>query len=433
VTGNKVCSLTTLLFSIAALLMSLSSSTRAQTTTSSLTVLNFTDGVDDTPGRITADAAGNAYISAGIKGSGFAVLKYNPVNRLRVIRYKDQAGEFGGQARAVALDKLGNIFAAGDTSIGGRIVSFTPAGVQRWADRFNGTPVAIAVDALGNVYVAGTRETGNFQGEWVIIKYSNDGQTLWEQHHTGTVAESDVRLTDMQLDSAGNPVVLGTTNILAGFHPSTMTTLKLDSHGNTLWVRDFVDAPIVQNNPRGLALDRMDSVYATGATGPFSGVGFTVKYDVNGNRQFVLSGDESGGVAVTIDPAGDVLLIGGIAAQPPALGIQVVSKYHSNGLKVWTTGIPTAGKLLTDSTGSVFVAGSALNSARTDNEYVVSKVSPAGKFLFKKIFAQGQDVTDAAFDGLGNLFVSGTVLNARSQTDILTLKLAKGFTPSTAK
>jgi hypothetical protein len=41
-----------------------------------------------------------------------------------------------GLAHAVKIDKQGNIYAAGTTSVGGLVVSFTSAGMQRWADRF---------------------------------------------------------------------------------------------------------------------------------------------------------------------------------------------------------------------------------------------------------------------------------------------------------
>lgn len=435
-TFHKFRALTTLLLTITASLPFAARAAAQTTTTSSLTVLRFTDGGDDLPGRITTDAAGNFYTAAGTdEGFGFfEVLKYNSQNKLTVIRHQNQPGELGGRALAAKTDKLGNIYAVGFSSIGGLVVSFTPAGSQRWADHFNGIPVAVAVDAAGNVYAAGTRSTGNFQSEFAITKYSSSGKVLWESIHSGTIKD-DVRLTDMQLDSAGNPVLLGTTNIALATLTSTMTTWKLDTQGNTLWVKDFVANPHASNNPSGLALDGADSVYATGATGPIGGFAFTVKYDLNGNRQFVLNGDGSGGVSVAIDPSGDVLLVGGVTVSNlPPVAVSVVSKYHPNGVKVWTTQVAGAGKVLSDASGNVFVAGSLPQPTinPTGDNYFVSKLSPKGKFLFNKIFAQGQDVSDAAFDASGNLFVTGDLADSVGNHEIVTLKLAKGFTPATA-
>jgi len=437
VTSHKFRAFTTLLLTITASLLFVASSAAQTTTPSSLTVLRFNDGGDDRPGRMTTDAAGNFYVTLGsdIAPSGFfEILKYNSQNKLTVIRHLNQPGEFAGKALAVKTDKLGNIYAVGSSSIGGLVVSFTPSGSQRWADHFNGIPVALAVDATGNVYAAGTLSTGNFQSEFAVTKYSSSGKVLWEAIHAGTIKD-DVRLTDMQLDSAGNPVLLGTTNIALATLTSTMTTWKLDTQGATLWVRDFVANPHASNNPSGLALDAADSVYATGETGPVVGFAFTVKYDLKGNRQFVLSGDESGGVSVAIDPSGDVLLVGGLTVSNlPPVAVSVVSKYHPNGVKVWTTQVVGAGKVLSDASGNIFVAGSLPQPTinPTGDNYFVSKLSPNGKFLFNKIFPQGQDVSDAAFDTSGNLIVTGHLVDSVGDQKIVTLKLAKGFTPASA-
>jgi hypothetical protein len=99
----------------------------------------FADGGDDLPGRMTTDASGNFYIAAELEmdalhPSAFAVLKYRFDGTLQgAFRYKPAAGEFGGLARDVKVDKLGNIYAVGETTLGGLVVSFTASGSQRWA------------------------------------------------------------------------------------------------------------------------------------------------------------------------------------------------------------------------------------------------------------------------------------------------------------
>jgi hypothetical protein len=221
-------------------------------------------------------------------------------------------------------------------------------GSQRWARHFSTSGVAVAIDGGGNVYAAGTRVTGDFQGEWLIAKYTGGGQLLWARNHTGT-AHGDVRLTDIQLDPAGNPVVLGTTNILVSTVANTMTTLKLDTQGNKVWVKDFVAVQFTPQIPYGLAVDGTGNVYATGSTNPPEGnsIPFTVKYDVGGNRKFVLTGSGAGGASVAIDPSGDLLLAGVSVVQglPPS---SAASKFHANGVKVWTTRLATGQKIASD-------------------------------------------------------------------------------------
>ena len=330
-----------LLFTIAALLTVPSASIAqtqsvAATTAPTVTKFHFTDKGDDLAGRMTTDAAGNFYVSASLASnsntSGLAVLKYNFNGKLQgAFRYKNAPGEFGGLAKAVKVDKQGNIYAAGQTSVSGLVVSFTSAGVQRWADRFAtsaGDPVALAIDGFGNIYAAGNGGNGGSDGggpilQWVIIKYSSSGDVLWEQHHTG-VPSLDSRVTDIQLDFAGNPVVLGTTSNSPATLTNNMTLVKFDPHGNILWAKDFA----VPNNslvPGGLTIDHSGSVYATSMTNPPEGIAtpVTVKYDPNGVLKFVLQGKDAGGSSVrqalwkqrkSIPPA---LRYGPLRSQPP--------------------------------------------------------------------------------------------------------------------
>ena len=134
----------------------------AAATAPKVTIFHFTDQGDDLARRMTTDAAGNFYVSAELDSVdplsptlGFAVLKYNFNGKLQgAFRYKNAPGEFGGSAQAVKVDKQGNIYAAGFTTVSGLVVSFTSAGVQRWADRFGasaGNPVALAIDASGSI------------------------------------------------------------------------------------------------------------------------------------------------------------------------------------------------------------------------------------------------------------------------------------------
>jgi hypothetical protein len=393
-----------------------------------VTVLHFTDAEDDHPGRMTADTKGNIYIAAALgvqNRSGFGVLKYNSQNILQVVRRKNLAGEFGGEAQAVQVDAQGNIYAGGSTSFGGLVMSFAPAGGKRWEQRFNGEPLALAIDAAGNLYAAGTGGSGPFQ-EWVIAKYSNAGKVLWEIQHTGTAA-GDSRVLDLQLDFAGNPVVLGWTNTNLQTLTRSITTLKLDPFGNTLWTQDFTAIPKFDQVPQGLALDRSGNVYITGTTVPAEGplTPFTVKYDPNGNRKFVLMGNGAGGSSVAVDPAGDIVLTGAnfVLGHLPFIS---ASKIHANGAKVWTTPIQATGKILADGSGNVFIAGSLPNTNTQfpeQSDYFVTKLSSNGALLSGTLFRQGNDVRDATFDSLGNLLVTGDFVNPTFEHDIVTLKL----------
>jgi hypothetical protein len=450
-TCQKFRLLPTVLFTLASLL-ALPSASIAQTqsaveesataaaTAPQITIFHFSDNGSDKATRVTTDAAGNFYVAATLDSidpfshaSGFAVLKYNFNGKLQgAFRHQNAPGEFQGMANAVKVDKQGNIYAAGTTSFGGLVESFTAAGAQRWADRFAtsaGNQVALAIDQSGNIYAAGN---GGSDGvgpilEWVIVKYSSSGKVLWEQHHTGDPS-LDSRVTDIQLDSEGNPIVLGTTSNSLATKTNNMTVVKFNSHGDTLWAKDFA-VPDNSLVPGGLAIDHGGNVYATSLTTPndslFPGgvvitTPFTVKYDPNGVLKFVLQGEGAGGTSVAVDPAGDILLTGAIVnfGRPT---FSEATKIHPSGAKVWVTQIPATGKIVSDSAGNVFVAGSHLVAIPFG--FVITKLSPAGRVLFAPSLLPGDDITDAVVDPFGNLLATGFGPNAQSLNDIFTVRL----------
>lgn len=400
--------------------------TSAATTSPTVTTFHFTDKGDDRAGKMTTDAAGNFYVSASLDAashtSGFAVLKYNFSGKLQgAFRYKNAPGEFQGVAQAVKVDKHGNIYAAGFTTIGGLVVSFTSSGVQRWADRFGtsaGNPVALAIDASGNIYAAGNVGHGGSDGvgpllEWDIVKYSSTGQVLWEQHHTGDPS-LDSRVTDIQLDSQGNAIILGTTSNSPVTLTNKMTLVKFNPHGDTLWAKDFTVSKNSQI-PGGLVIDAGGNIYATSVTNPPEGLNLpsTVKYDPNGVLKFVLQGKDAGGTSIALDPVGDILLTGDTInfGKPDTID---VTKIHPSGAKVWVTPIPATGKIASDSAGNVFVAGFG---------FQITKLNSQGKVLFSSSLLPGDDVTDAVVDSFDNALATGFGPNAQFNNDIFTVRL----------
>jgi len=387
------------------------------------TTFHFSDGGDDLPGRMTVDAAGNIYISATLNStahvSGFAVLKYNVNGKLQgAFRYKQTPGEFQGVAHSVKVDKQNNIYAAGSTSLGGLVASFTPAGAQRWADRFDHEAIALAIDPTGNIYVAGNGGAGGSDGvgpvlEWLIVKYSSTGTVLWEQRHTG-IAGEDSRVRDIQLDPSGNPIVFGTTSNNPANLTNNLTVAKLNPQGDLLWARDF-NVAHEQQVAGGFAIDHAGNVYVTSTTDPPEGIAtpFTAKYDPNGVQQFVLQGSGAGGSSVAIDPSGNILLTGALGSFGTP-GFVSATKIQPAGKTVWVTQIPATGTIVSDSAGNALVAGL---------DCTVTKLNTAGKILFSTSILPGDNVTDAVIDPSGNLLVTGFKQNAQFSNDIFTVRL----------
>ena len=76
---------------------------------------------------VVTDAAGNAYVAGEVARKGistFAVVKYTPGGRTAWVRTRTVQDEVDGEARAIAIDAAGRVYAAGQFSVAGDNVGF---------------------------------------------------------------------------------------------------------------------------------------------------------------------------------------------------------------------------------------------------------------------------------------------------------------------
>lgn len=393
-------------------------------------VLVFSDGGDDrTFGRATTDSAGNLYIPAELGAphltNSFGVIKYSAQGKLaREFHFNPKT--FGnGFAQDVRVDAAGNVYACGFTfPFGGLVISFDSSGKTRWTkfignDRFS----SMVFDQSGNLYVG-----GDSAGSILVAKLTNEGKLLWSRQHKGETAAL-AGVTSVQLDSKGNLVVVGETSNSESLLNTTV--LKFNPQGDILFTQDFGEGPGFNTVPLGAALDHNDEIYATGtALNTFTGeaIPYTLKYDVDGNRQFVLTGAGNGGLAIALDPAGDIVLHGSTLIQ--STPVPTVSMIDAAGTQIFVTQITTSGVLSVDPQGNIYVSGSP-NTV----EFQIVKLNSRGTLLSTvnqavPNFQSIQGISDSILDQFGNLLVTGFGLpKDGGLDDILVLKLPTSSKP----
>lgn len=410
------------------------SSQNTQTTKPQVVI--FSDGGDDRAfGHTTTDAGGNLYIAADLGDpnltNAFGVLKYSPQGKLLGAFHFSPKQLSGGFALDVKVDAAGNIYACGFSfPFGGIVISFDPSGNTRWT-QFIGSDqfFSMQLDQSGHIYVG-----GDSAGAILVAKLTTDGKVLWKRQHQGaTITNVGAAVTDLQLDSKGNIVVIGDTGN-AEFHQDT-TVLKLDPEGDILWTQDFGQGPGFNSIPRGGAVDHNDGIYATGtALNVFTGeqVPYTIKYDTDGNRQFLLTGAGNGGTAIALDPAGDIVLDGATLIKDET--VATVSKIDPSGATIFVTPIQTTGALNADSQGNIYVSGANFFTSGNIGFQVI-KLNSDGTVLFTfdrplQNFLSLQELPISTIDPFGNLLVTGSFLPKGSGvSDIVVLKLPNGFKP----
>ncbi|MCH7638670.1 MAG: hypothetical protein IH855_04300, partial [Bacteroidetes bacterium] len=113
------------------------------------------------------------------------------------------------------------------------ILGFPPrAQVLEWASCYDGpkndldTAFAVAVDDAGHVYVTGASRGDNSNPDYATIKYDADGDMLWVRRYNSPANEFDLG-RDLLADTAGNLYVTGGP-----------VTLKYSPEGELIWEYD---------------------------------------------------------------------------------------------------------------------------------------------------------------------------------------------------
>lgn len=273
------------------------------------------------------------------------------------------SGIFGNDTLPYGLDL--NIFIAKYNSLGNII----------WAKGFAGNKNdfadGIAVGYDGNIYVTGSftsstisfgnnlftnHHIGNFYTyDSYLLKLDANGNLLWAKQTGGTDSEyGNIVLADQSGNVyniggyQSNSVQFG-SNTLTNYDPSCLSTdsyiVKYDAAGNVLWAKG-----VRGDNGDGVgsaALDKFGHLYLAGGSSsllvelgtsqinnPVSGGNiFVAKYAPWGDNIWAkgLSNDSyiHGGVTLTTDPAGNVIVAGNYAAPSFAIDTIILTNFNN--------------------------------------------------------------------------------------------------------
>ncbi|HFE64151.1 MAG TPA: T9SS type A sorting domain-containing protein, partial [Caldithrix sp.] len=257
-------------------------------------------------GKITkllfVDDQGNVYLTGAGSGrtpdsTSFLTIKYNAQgDTVWTARYNG-SGNLYDKATALTVDNAGNVYVTGaswNASIDFATVKYNASGQQQWVATYDGPagntdyPYAIAVDNSGHVYVTGSCFTGGaVNTDFCTIKYdAATGDTVWVKRYGAPTYPTNVP-TMLSLDASGNILVGGSSyggSSGSGGTGTDYCLLKYSPDGTQLWAARF-DGP-GEDYPNDLDIDSDGSIYLTGKSGGENHIA-TVKYDGNGNEQWV--------------------------------------------------------------------------------------------------------------------------------------------------
>jgi hypothetical protein len=182
----------------------------------------------DGAGFITLDDAGNVYVAGssfarmGPQGTSlfaYVTLKYDSDGNQLWVQHYSGPFNFDDVVRGLGVDGAGNVYVTGESrgSITGNLVDYATIkydadGNQIWVQRYNGpgnsadAARALALDRAGNVYVTGASGGSGTGNDYATVKYDPGGNELWVARYTSGPNDT---ATALVLDGSGNLYVTG--------------------------------------------------------------------------------------------------------------------------------------------------------------------------------------------------------------------------------
>jgi len=333
-------------------------------------------------------------------------------------------------------NKYKNIIGALGVSLFFTTLSAQQTYINKEWDMSNGNPgqydqIASDIDPNGNlVYITNHLNNSNNTDIFLNCIHPN-GNVAWQQVCPSSATQDDYG-ADLKIDASGNIYVTGAHN--NGSNQDYFVA-KYDQMGTLLWQQNYNGNANGDDVPSAIDIDANGNVYVTGTS--YGGWTLTdivtVKYDNNGNQQWVKKYNFNNKVEVAtdikVDNAGNILVLG-TSANNWSNSDFVVRKYAPNGSVLATkrhnspgNGYDLPTELVVDTNNNVFVTGTTENG---NNKNIKTIAYNSNLQLQWVDYIDKSGNADEGYgicvDLTGNIIITGYCTKANGGTDIIVRK-----------
>ncbi|CAG0998020.1 Thermophilic serine proteinase [Flavobacteriales bacterium] len=241
----------------------------------------------------------------------------------------------------------------------------------------------VRTDASGNTHIAGATLNQNGNYDLYLAKYNASGVLLWDVVYAGAGGWHDAA-TDLRVDASGNVYVTGSV-FTSSNDSNDVVTLKYNASGVLQWDEIYNGSSSLNDGGTSLQLDASGNVYVSAFT-----------QDANNGSDFLLLKYNNSG-SLLLNQQFDLNNVHDVPVS----------------LMVTSTRLAIAGATQVGVTDwdYLYVAYHPVNGS-----YISHSTSTGGTAGFDKVH-------DLQTDASGNFYLTGTVFNASTGYDILTVKL----------
>jgi sugar lactone lactonase YvrE len=397
----------------------------------------------DIPNDATLDRSGNFYITGRSSsigtGQDYLTVKYSPSGQqLLELRYNSPANSWD-EATAIVVDDSGYIYVTGESAYSSSdrlatTIKYDQTGAIRWMGNypsdssFNAGANSIQLDNDGNLYVAGSPDL-------TVLKYSNSGMLLWDRTFRRDTSMVNV-FAGCVVGANGDVYITGAVSedCPEGICRFDAVTVKYDANGNRQWVRYYTEDTSSNEQPVAIAIDSQENIIVAGA-----GQGdrmFIVKYSPNGDELWVRRYEGASFYAfphaLAIDDDDNVIVAGttwnqafdyyAVKYSPTGTQLWFVEYNHDNVTRDFASG------LAVDHEGSVYVTGGSRFGFLGTITCVTVKFNSSGDHVWTSSFNRPDTGTGdygqwMFIDSVGNVYVAGDGAGPINGLDYIAIKL----------
>lgn len=302
---------------------------------------------------VVCDAYGNSYVTgyAYEQGSNndIVLIKYSPQGQLIWAKSYNGSASLNDEGKGLSIDSDGNIFVVGFAEVAGKstdiaILKYSPDGDSLWAKyyRKSESPLsdvgnAIDIDSDGNIYVTGYAKSDDGLNDFVVLKYDQSGNKLWEVYTDG---EYDLNSEGLDIAVTANGNVYAVGYVTVSGSNTDIAVLKINSEGVVQWIKPIGGEQ--EDKAWGIVVDTDDAAYITGYitdgsypdcyTAKLNSEDGNIEWEdnFNGGGNHV---DKAWGIVVDTDGA---VYITGESTDANMNVDYVTIKYSVTGSRVWT-------------------------------------------------------------------------------------------------
>jgi len=293
----------------------------------------------------------------------------------------------------------------------------------------------VRTDASGNAHIAGATLNQNGNYDMYIAKYNASGVLLWDVVYAGAGGWHDAA-SDLRVDGFGNVYVTGSVYTSSN-DSNDVITLKYNSSGSLQWDEIYNGASSLNDGGTSLQVDASGNVYVSAFTQDANnGSDFLLlKYDNSGslllNQQFDLNNAHD--VPVTLIVTSTRLAIAGATqvgttdwdylyvAYHPVNGSYISHNTSTGG----TAGFDKVHDLQTDASGNFYLTGTVFN-ASTGYDILTVKLNNNLNVLWSQSYNSTSAMNDVgnalAVDNAGNVIVTGFSETSTEGTNYVTIQ-----------